>query len=122
LYHIHNGVFAQLGDRGLTYGTTGPNIGGEGYNMSAIYLETIREHVHWLEEGYWGSQEYQCTQQELEARTVAHEMGHQLGYPDQGTAGTIMDVSSTTPTTAVFNEDQIKVFRTSKEIEKEPLP
>jgi len=72
----------------------------------------------------WLLPEYISTAADVEERTVAHELGHQFGWKQEGPAGTLMDVYSGILSNVSqnhrFNEDQIRQFREGTEIEKEP--
>jgi len=46
----------------------------------------------------------------------SRELGHQFGWIPEGPEGTLMNQGALP--TAKFNEDQIKCFRNSEEIEK----
>ena len=115
-YHFHGGVWTKIGDPALVFGTACCSVGARVPNVALVFLEAVREHGAWVAAG-WVPPQMMFTAQQVERRTVAHELGHVFGL-GEGPAGTLMESSGFDPA-HFFNEEQLKAIRESVEIEEQ---
>jgi hypothetical protein len=112
-YHIHTSpLFTKNGDDIFMYAATVPFPGS---NITALFLETIRDYGAQSAAGLILPPAAQ-TAANLESITVVHEVGHQFGLDPTDSSGhkpnTIME-ESITDTSKVFDEEQIRLLRSN---------
>jgi hypothetical protein len=116
-YHVHLDSWKE-GDQSLCWGCT---VTG-GQNISLVFLEACRESEAQYKQSQtelWPTIKIprNITAKDEEQITVVHELGWVFGWLNkEGPPGTPMQPGALPSMN--FNEDQIKCFRVSKEIEK----
>lgn len=120
-YHVHLDSWKE-GDEFLFWGLTVPPKDPDwGQNISLVFLEACRESEAQYKQSQtelWPTIKIprNITAKDEEQITVVHEVGWVFGWNQDGPPGTPMQYGAFPSMN--FNEDQIKCFRESKEIEK----
>ncbi len=86
VYHAHAGGISNTGDIAIHFGGTASTK----ENVSTLYRECCVDYLAQVQANYWPGH-IMRTIEFMEARTIAHEVGHQFGLPDVPiTANTLM--------------------------------